>query len=220
MLHQHIPKILHQIWLGPKPRPQHWLDTWKASHPDWEYKLWNENNIPLLHNQKQFDTIQSYAGKADILRAELLYQHGGVYLDADSECLRPLDSSLLRYHFFACYENEKVRAGLIGNSAFGCEPYHPIMAMWIEAIHQLELEGTEQPWITLGPVLFTKVIRQYQALVKRVAILPSHAFYPEHYSGVTYTGRGKVYATQHWQTTYEDLALRDNTLKNNADERR
>lgn len=206
MYHQHIPKILHQIWLGPKPRPQQWLDTWKTPHPDWQYNLWCESNIPPLHNQKQFDTIQSYAGKADILRAEILFHHGGIYLDADSECLKPLDAALLRYHFFASYENEKLRPGLIGNSAFGCEPNHPILGMWIDAIHRLDLIGTEQPWITVGPVLFTKVIRQYEALFKKVAILPSHTFYPVHYTGETYKGRGKVYATQHWQTTHTILA--------------
>ena len=215
MRHQNIPKIIHQIWLGPKPRPQKWLDSWKNNHPDWEYKLWTEENIPTLHNQKQFDTIINYAGKADILRAEILYHHGGIYLDADSESLRPLDESLLRFHFFACYENEIRRPGLINSAVIGCEPQHPIIANLIDAIHRLELIGTEKPWITLGPLLFTRIIRTYEGLHKKVAILPSHAFYPEHFihADKGYKGRGKVYARHHWQTTHEEI----NEMKSNSE---
>ena len=35
-----IPKIIHQIWLGPLPPPQRWLDSWRDHHPDWDYHLW------------------------------------------------------------------------------------------------------------------------------------------------------------------------------------
>lgn len=211
---QNIPKIIHQIWLGPKPPPHQWLDTWKNKHPEWEYHLWREDNIPPLHNQKQFDAIKDYAGKADILRVELLYRFGGVYLDADSECLRPLDHSLLRYHFFAAYENEALRPGLIGNSAIGAEPNHPIMQGLITAISQIEDVNERKPWAIVGPLLFTKVIKQYEARCRPVAILPSHTFYPIHHKGLSYTGRGKIYALQHWLTTNEYRGADGKTMNN------
>jgi hypothetical protein len=40
-----IPKILHQIWIGPKPAPTNLMKTWKDKHPDFEYILWTEQEI-------------------------------------------------------------------------------------------------------------------------------------------------------------------------------
>ena len=92
-----IPKIIHQIWLGPRTRPQFWMDTWKIdylnNYPDWEYRLWTEKEVKeltlvnkkfynrLAKNNKRYD---KFAGMADILRYEILYQFGGVFIDADS----------------------------------------------------------------------------------------------------------------------------------------
>lgn len=203
--HQNIPKIIHQIWIGPNPCPVQWMDTWKTNHPDWEYRLWTEENLPKLRNQQQFDAIKSYSGKADILRIEILYDYGGIYLDADSECLHSLDDSLLRYHFFACYENEKIRPGTIANGTIGCEKGHPIMLELINAVHNITEIGSMPAWAEVGPLLFTKIIKEYEVYHGYVAILPSHAFYPDHYAGVHYSGHGKVYAKQHWQTTHDEL---------------
>jgi len=40
-----IPKIIHQVWIGPKPAPLKWMDTWKKFNPDWEYVLWDNKKI-------------------------------------------------------------------------------------------------------------------------------------------------------------------------------
>ena len=40
-----IPKIIHQIWIGPKPRPHILMDSWRLKNPDFEYILWNEAEI-------------------------------------------------------------------------------------------------------------------------------------------------------------------------------
>lgn len=37
-----IPRIIHQIWIGPKPAPTKFMDTWKDKHPDFEYIRWTE----------------------------------------------------------------------------------------------------------------------------------------------------------------------------------
>jgi hypothetical protein len=199
--HQNIPKIIHQIWLGPKPPPQQWLDSWKNKNPSWEYRLWTEKNIPKLKNQRQFNEITSYCGKADILRCELLYQYGGLYFDADSECLHSLDDSLLRYHFAAFYENEKMRPGLICQCVFGSEPFHPILKKFNDAVASIENLNADQPWILTGPLLFTKMIQEYQTEGNKVAVLPSHLFSPLHLTGDCYEGKGKIYGMQHWQST-------------------
>ena len=40
------------------------------------------------------DPARNLAERADVLRYEILRRHGGVYVDVDVECLRPLDDLL------------------------------------------------------------------------------------------------------------------------------
>jgi len=40
-----IPKIIHQLWIGDKPRPSKLMDTWRDKNPDFEYICWNEEEM-------------------------------------------------------------------------------------------------------------------------------------------------------------------------------
>lgn len=88
-----ISKIIHQIWIGPKNRPDIWMDTFRIDYinknPEYQYILWNEDNIDPLFNdfpiyKKIYNLETSYNGKSDILRYLILYTYGGIYIDADS----------------------------------------------------------------------------------------------------------------------------------------
>ena len=91
-----IPKKIHLIWLGPKTPPivfKDCLASLKKNLPDWEFKLWTDADVPSLdlYNQKYFDEETNYAAKSDILRYEILYRFGGVYIDVDIEVIQSLD---------------------------------------------------------------------------------------------------------------------------------
>lgn len=88
-----------------KKRPKEWMDSWKLKNPTWEYILWDEQKIKQyfpngLHNQDKYDEIEPFYGKADILRYEILYNYGGVYIDADIDCIKPLDELSFHFDFF------------------------------------------------------------------------------------------------------------------------
>ncbi len=38
-----IPKRLGHIWIGPKPAPMTWMQTWPELHPDWEYTIYDND---------------------------------------------------------------------------------------------------------------------------------------------------------------------------------
>ena len=110
-----IPRILHQIWLGPNKMP---ADQWKWTK-QWarmcradgiDYRLWRDADVAALVmiNRDAFDADKTMAQKADILRLELLYQYGGIYLDTDVE---PVKSVAPLYSFsssmLVCHENDK-----------------------------------------------------------------------------------------------------------------
>jgi hypothetical protein len=112
-----IPKILHFIWVGGSENS--FLDnmkTYKKHNPDWELKLWTDHNLPKLMNQKIYDSIPVPATKADLLRIELLYRYGGVYVDIDSICKRPIDFIEGRDIFFSTHNfHPKIEISCIGS---------------------------------------------------------------------------------------------------------
>ena len=90
-----IPKIIHQIWIGTKPAPTKLMDTWKDKNPDFTYIRWNEKEIKkrklTLNCSNRINEIEEINGKADIIRWEILYEYGGIYIDLDYICNKSFD---------------------------------------------------------------------------------------------------------------------------------
>ena len=157
-----IPKIIHQIWIGPKPMPSKFMETWKIKNPDYEYICWTEEKIKELNFtfrcQKIIDIVDLYHGKADIMRLEILYKYGGIYLDADSICIEPLGDYFLKNKAFATYENEIKRGDLVANGNMGFVPNYSLCDDAINYIldeQNLNYILTNPPWVALGPGLLT-----------------------------------------------------------------
>ena len=57
---------------------------------EYDYILWDDQKVSEMNmvNKYFYDNEQTYNGKSDILRYEILYQHGGIYVDADSVLLK------------------------------------------------------------------------------------------------------------------------------------
>lgn len=195
-----IPKIIHQVWVGDKKRPDQWMDTWKEFHPDWEYVLWDNKAVRgrEWRNQKHLDYMWAWSkwhGVADIIRYEILHEQGGVALPADSECVNPIDE-LLEPEFFTCYENEAHFPGRLC-PVMGSVPRHPFLD---EVIEQLkEKKEVNEPWIDTGNCHLTEV---YEKTKEDVVVYPSYYFLPNHRLGGNWNGKDKAYALQFSGTTF------------------
>jgi hypothetical protein len=222
-----IPKILHQIWIGPLPAPSTHMKTWQDKHPDFEYIYWTETEFEKrgiqFQCQSKIDIMTEYNGKADIMRWEILYKYGGYFVDADSICIEPFDDYFTEQTAFASFENEIVRAELIATGTMGFVPNHPLckdIIQWIDSPEFDELNKTVRAWGSVGPVLLTRFLKTGK--YTDFAIYPSLCFLPFHFTGNYYTGHKKVYAYQLWGTannSYETMnsielpsALREPTL--------
>ena len=186
-----IPKIIHQIWLGDKNKmPFKLMNTVREIHSEWNYFLWTEENIGELINSKIYLSIMNsnksfndkYSKLADLIRYEKLFQHGGIYIDADSICNKSFNS-LLDNEIFVGYENEGKRPGIIANGVIGTISNHPIFKICIEKIKSNNISKIliEPAFKVTGPYFLTKIINDYG--LNNIKIYPSWYFYPVHYSG-------------------------------------
>jgi mannosyltransferase OCH1-like enzyme len=153
-----IPKIIHQIWLG-SPVPDVYktlMQTWVDMHPGWEYRLWTDENVGniSLFNKKFYDEAQNYGMKSDILRWEILYQYGGLYVDVDYQCLQPFDALHYLYDFYTGIQPLDTLMVQLGAALVGTCPQHPILKHCIETIgDHWKLKGAPQK---TGPIHFTR----------------------------------------------------------------
>jgi mannosyltransferase OCH1-like enzyme len=207
-----ISKKLHQLWIGTKPRPSKFMNTWKDKNPDFEYIIWNEEefikrNI-VFEAQDKIDSIEEINGKADIMRWEILWRYGGVFIDADSICIEPIDEVLMKCNAFAGYENEEARQDLVATGTMGFPPNYPLCREavdWILTNPVSKKETGQRAWITVGPGLLTRLLQTNK--YPEVKIFPSYYFLPFHYTGLKYFGHEKVYAYQEWGSTKENYEM-------------
>lgn len=212
-----IPKIIHQVWIGPKPAPIKLMNTWKEKHPDFEYIFWNESEFQkremYFKCQNKINEIEEINGKADIIRWEILYKYGGIFLDADSICIEKFDDYLLSKGSFAGWENEEKRPGLIATGTMGFSPKHPLVKEAIKWIQNNEVSTAKtnaMAWENVGPGLLTRIYNT--GLFKDFIIYPSYYFLPQHFTGQEYKGHGKIYAYQAWGSTRSSYNVMNETI--------
>ena len=201
-----IPKIIHQLWIGPKPRPSNFMKTWEEKHPDFEYILWSEEELKKrqfpLRCINKINEIEEINGKADIIRWEILYHYGGLFVDADSLCIEPFDYLIEKGSSFVGYENETARPGLVATGTMAFTKNHPLCydaVDWILRNPVSQKLARQMAWQTVGPGLLTRMLQSGK--FKDIIIFPSYYFLPEHPTGIKYNGHSKVYTYQEWGST-------------------
>jgi len=138
-----IPKIIHYCWFGRGPMPelvQDCITSWHKYMPEWEYKLWNEENFDIgsspLYVRQAYEAGK-FAFVSDYVRLWALEWFGGVYMDVDFEVFKSFEPLLIN-HAFAGYEGSKRQPVMMGVCA--TEPH----GQWIR--EQLDLYS-DRPFI-------------------------------------------------------------------------
>ena len=175
------------------------IASWHKYMPDWEYRLWNEDNfdINIVPYVREAYDSRKFAFVTDYVRLWALYNYGGVYMDTDVEVLKPYDDRLMSLSAFIGYEGSKHKP--LGSSTMASLPGSDWVKEQLDeynGIHFIQSDGSLD--MTPNTVRITNRMKQdgfvpdgkYQ-VYKDMHIFPTDYFCPR-------------------QTTYEYL-LTENT---------
>ena len=131
-----ISKIIHYCWFGRGDMPelvQKCIASWHTRMPDWEYRLWTEDNFDIAsapaYVQEAY-AAKKYAFVSDYVRLWALERDGGLYMDVDFEVYKPFDDLMDQYNAFAGYEGSKKNPVMMG--VLAAQAHHP----WIQGMIQ------------------------------------------------------------------------------------
>jgi mannosyltransferase OCH1-like enzyme len=146
-------------------------------HPEWEYKLWTDDNIDFeLINTDFFRRSKNMGQKSDILRFEILNKFGGVYLDLDHFPVKSFNS-LIHLEYFAgvIYHS----APQITNGVIGSIPHSIITERLCKFENGfIEDPAVEQVFNTTGPNFLTQIILSTLSQNTGVVIFPNSYLSP------------------------------------------
>jgi len=146
-----VPKIVHQTWKAcdGTPMPQAgWRESCVQMNPDWSFWLWtDEDNRNLIAEHypsflKTYDGYDHFMKRVDAARIFYLHRFGGVYMDMDFACLKPLDMlPMPPGEAWFSYQRRDISAstvfsqgGAVANNVMGGPPHHPFYAYAIEGL--------------------------------------------------------------------------------------
>lgn len=94
----HIPRRIWLLWFqGISKAPllvRRCVDSWIAMNPGWDVTILDESNLSefiYLDLPEHCLAGHSPAHRADLIRLHLLSEYGGVWADATTYCMKPLD---------------------------------------------------------------------------------------------------------------------------------
>ena len=155
-----IPKIVHYTWLGRNEMPERAirnLEGWKKLCPDYEFKLWNEDNFDINYNEftKKSYEMKKYAFTNDVTRLYAIYKEGGIYLDLGVEMLKPIDDLLKDCKCFFAFSSE-IQVAL--GKGFASEKNSPIIKHILDDYNNIVINENVKASRLASPALNTKAL--------------------------------------------------------------
>lgn len=158
-----IPKVIHYCWFGNNPKSEimiKCMDSWKKFAPDYEIIEWNEQNFNIkkyAYTQEAYESGK-YAFVSDVVRFDILFLYGGIYLDTDVELIKPIDV-FLEDSFFLGYDREGLlSSGLIAGAQKGNSYIEKILQYYSDT-HFFLPNG--RPNTTTVCTIVTDLLKQY-----------------------------------------------------------
>lgn len=190
-----MKKTIHYCWFGRGEKPKlvkKCIESWKKNLPDYSLVEWNEDNFDISKNQFVAEAYsdRNFAFVSDYVRAFVLYNYGGIYMDTDVEVLGSFDRFLNDTVFLGFEEGN-----FVGTCVMGIEKGHELMKNYLdhyESMTYFNEDGTK--YKDTNVVLLTKLLDK-RGLVRNnefqkvgdISVYPRTFFSPYDYiNGISY----------------------------------
>lgn len=173
-----IPSLIHRtVPAETSGQVEAWWKTFSDLHDaEWVLRTWRDPLDPddWPETSDLWDRCATGAQKAGLIRLEAIWTHGGIYVDSDVECYRPLSPLRNLGCFVAGWEDSKT----IPDAVFAAPPHHPVTAELLDAARR-SVEVGQGAWES-GPGVFTKIL-PVAAERGDALLLPPGVMYPYHW---------------------------------------
>jgi FkbM family methyltransferase len=243
-----IPKIIHLLYFGETEfynfhhrcihsmiqyMPEYEIRIYNTREPPAENQYWQDiKSHPRVRIHKM-DAPQFYDGfelkhfqyKADVTRLELLYEHGGVYLDIDMIIVRPFHEIFASGHSFYISEEREGSngrgSGALINAFLAAKPKNEFIKLWLNefksglrlGIWAHHIRDSNKQLIEKNPHYMHKY---------RIRVLDWKMFMPLHWQDteafirsetVPYEFPPESYGTHLWETILGDVMRKNEFLQ-------
>ncbi len=193
-----IPTRLHRVV------PEHttgqveqWWDRWRELHPGWDAWTWRDPINPTgWETGRLWPRCRSGAQLAGLIRLEVVWRYGGVYVDSDVEPLRHIGGLLEGPACFGVWEDDRT----VPDWMFGAEEHHPAIRECLDRV--LRMDMAAGAWAT-GPGVMNDVFRSRQD----VTLYPPRVAAPVHYTAKHLLADrrwpAESVAVHHWHHSWE-----------------
>lgn len=217
-----IPKKIHYCWFGRGEMPElavKCIESWHKFMPDYEYKLWNEDNFDINCNQyvKEAYEAKKYAFVTDYVRLHALYTEGGIYMDTDVEVLKSFDS-LLHLNGFIGFEGTKRKH--IGTGTIACQPNGDWVSEQIHAYDDASFFLPNGSYdLTTNPIRITRIMVEngfvqngVEQDYKDMHVFPTEYFCPRQTTGECFL-TDNTFCDHHFMGSWNNNSNSDLILK-------
>ena len=227
------PRVLHQTWKDHAPPPplDGYMTTCRSMNEEagFTYAFYDDTALrravadAVPQHLPLYDAFAHTIERVDFARYAIMWKTGGVYLDADMECYKPLETFLAANDGRALLTTEPAaHAGLydkfypggvsrvVCNAAMASPPGHPFWLSLMDFIaDHYSYSPTSNPVLSTGPMAITRCIQSAGGDVAAgVTVLDHCAFLSRNDDPVVGADPAQVcperriYAVHRWANTW------------------
>ena len=189
------------------------IESWHHYMPNYDYKLWNEDNFDIHSNQyvREAYEAKKYAFVSDYVRLFALHKEGGIYMDTDVEVIKPYDE-LLHLTGFIGFDGTKHHP--IGTGTIACMANGEWVTEQLHAydeIHFINPDGSYD--MTTNPTRITRIMAKNGFVnngkeqdYKDIHVFPTDYFCPRQTTGELFYSEN-TFCDHHFMASWVDAKL-------------
>lgn len=216
-----IPKKIHYCWVGGNPLPasvKKCIASWKKYCPDYEIIEWNESNYDFTKNQYMKDAYEAkkWGFVPDYARVDIIYHHGGIYLDTDVQVIKSFNSLLNCKSFFGFEDDENGKFYVALGLGFAGEKGNPLLKEITDSYETISFYNKDGSLnLTPSPILNSTVLEKYgfvmdnhyQSINDNV-IYPGDYFDPKSFTTGLLHKTKNTYSIHHYDASWVDEEIK------------